>query len=315
MGQKCVLNRWLRGIVAGYIGLSGIARAEVPCIAVIYPQVREPYRAVLEEIMTGIEAGTDWTVERFPVKGSEINKGSGGLDSPSRCRAIIGLGHIGVQIATSFAPQVPVVAGAVLMQPGQDTKIPTVSFVPDSAEMFTRLKHFFPGIKTVTVVYDPAHSAGLVKEASKAAGSLGIRLNALEAHDLREAATLYENLLKNSDPKTDAIWLLRDTSVTGSRTILSLVLEHAWKRKLHIFSSQLSHVKRGVLFSVYPDNKKLGIRLARLAQQCATKACDNHGVMTLRELDTAVNIRTARRLGIYIDKRHDPYADLILPIN
>lgn len=313
---RYVLDYWWIWVVASYVGFSDLARADEPCIAVFYPQVREPYRKVLEEIMTGIEEGAaNWAVHRLPIPDSDNRDAAEASAAPFGCRAVIGLGRAGVQAVTPFVSKISVTAGAVLMQPGKPTAIPTVSFAPNSAELFTRLKHFLPAVKTVTVVFDPSRSGGLVEKAAKSADSLGIKLVALEARNLSDAAILYKRILDESDPKTDAIWLLRDASVMDSGAVLTLVLKHAWKRKLVVFSNQLTHVKQGVLFSVYPDNDKLGARLAKLARDCVPNNCNDRGVMALRDLGTAVNIRTANRLGIDIDRRHDPYVDLVLPAN
>jgi len=311
---RSILNCCRLWICATCVGLSPPAWAGKPCIAVLYPQVSEPYRVVLEEIMTGIEAGArDWSVRRLPIPEKDDSDKSRVV--PADCRAVIGLGRAGVQAATPFVSRLAVAAGAVLIRPGESTTIPTISFVPSTAALFVRLRHFFPGVKTVTVVFDPARSRGLIDAAAGSAAGMGLKLRALEARNLSDAAVLYGRVLDESNPKTDAIWLLRDPSVMDSGAVLALVLKRAWERKLFVFSNQLTHAKHGVLFSVYPDNKKLGLHLAELVRECAKHDCSKRGVMMLQDLGTAVNVRTANRLGIDIDRRHDPYVDLVLPAN
>ena len=301
---------WIIGVVAAYLGVSRPAWTDEACLTVLYPQVREPYRAVLDEIMAGIEQAASMKVKRVAVP--EDDAGEPLADRPE-CSAVIGLGRAGLKAASPFVSRMPVVAGAVLMQPGQSAEVPTISFLPDSEALFTRLKYFLPGVKTVTVVYDPEHSEALVEQAARTAKRMGIRLVAHKARDLQDAAQLYKRLLAESDPAHDAIWLIRDAATIDSGAVLTLVLEQAWKRRLVVFSDQPTHVKYGVLFSVYPDNVKLGERLARLAEKCAIGACNGHQVMLLTDLGTAVNSRTAQRLGIHIDRRNGPYTDLVLP--
>lgn len=303
------------GALAASLGLPQPAWTGDPCLTVLYPQVREPYRAVLEEIMDGIEsAAQNWKVERVAVP--EEQAGEATPPELPQCRAVIGLGRAGLKAAAPLVGKVPVVAGAVMLQPGQAAEVPTISFLPDSAELFTRLKHFLPGVKRVIVIYDPEHSAALVARASRTAQRMGLTLVAHRADDLQDAALLYKRLLSESDPDTDAIWLIRDAATIDSGAVLTLVLEQAWKRKLVVFSDQPTHVKYGVLFSVFPDNAKLGRRLEALAQACLTPAdCDRHEVLLLSDLGTAVNSRTAKRLGIHIDRRNGPYTDLVLPAN
>lgn len=58
---------------------------------------------------------------------------------------------------------------------------------------------------------------------------------------------------------------MADTGVVEPETILPTVIEQSWQRKLAVFSGSLQHVRRGVLFALYPDNRQLGRRLADLA--------------------------------------------------
>ncbi len=264
--------------------------------------------------MTGIEEGAgNSAVLRLPVTDKEELDAANPGVALSGCHSVIGLGRAGVRAASPFISKVPVAAGAVLMQPGETSAIPTISFVPSPTSLFTRLRHFFPAVKTVTVVFDPERSAGLVEVAERSAAHLGIKLVALPARNLSDAAVLYRRVLNESDPANEAIWLLRDPAVIDSGAVLTLILKRAWARRLFVFSDQLTHVKHGVLFSVYPDNEKLGVRLARLVRECADGGCRARGVALLEDLGTAVNIRTANRLGIEIDLRHDPYVDLVFP--
>lgn len=265
--------------------------------------------------MAGVEQATDWQVLRIEVPTPGSGDTAGVVEDASQCRSAIGLGRAGLDAAKRLATKMPVVAGAVLMQPGQTADVPTFSFVPGANELFVRLKHYLPGVRTVTVIHDPAYSGVLVAQAATSARDMGIELIALEARNLQDAAVLYKRVLAESKPDSDAIWLVRDAAAIDTGAVLTLVLEHAWKRKLVVFSDQLAHVRYGVLFSVYPDNVKLGWRMGEFAQKCATDGCGAKEVILLHDLDTAVNIRTAQRLGIIIDRRNGPYADLVLPAN
>jgi len=66
-----------------------------------------------------------------------------------------------------------------------------------------------------------------------------------------------------------------------------------------VFSSSFGHVRRGVLFSLYPNNVEMGRRLAGSA--LGFLASGDHGVrgmIPLREVLMAVNLRTAKHLGL-----------------
>lgn len=305
-GNKGIRSPLLVSWLAIGLWLWKPALASEDCIGVVYPEVREPYRSVLEEIVEGVAEASPWVVHRNLIRDEYET-------SVSRCRALVGLGRQGLRVVRDYASDRSVVAGAVVLTPGEPTPVPTISFVPDSMELFRRLKHFMPAAKSVTVVFNPKQNGPLVHEAQRAAESLALELRALEANDLRGALVLYRETMKTMDPDSAALWLLQDSATVDSKNVLPLVLRSAWLKRLVTFSSQPAYVKNGVLFSVYPDNMGLGRRLGRLAHVCAIDGCTSKTVMPLRDLRTAVNLRTADHLRIDLDPRNSPYVDLIFP--
>lgn len=310
-------GRWGLGMLCGLLlatcGLlwqQGAVAAEQRCITVFYPEVREPYRTVLEEIMTGIEEGTAWKVQRRPVADDAPANASAVGTS---CTAAIGLGRTGLNVVAALSGRVPVVAGAVLNQPGASTDFPVVSLVADPGALILRLKHFLPKVKKVAVVYNPDTHGRFIAMAEGSARSMGIVLETHPATDLRNAVPRFKAILDSTTGESTALWLLRDPATVDNRVVLPMVLEESWKRRIVVFSSQPAHVKNGVLFSVYPDNHGLGRRLAALAERCGAGECSSTQVMALEDVRTAVNLRTAARLGIEVDPRRDSYVDLVFP--
>ena len=81
--------------------------------------------------------------------------------------------------------------------------------------------------------------------------------------------------------------------------MLPLVLREAWNQSLPLFSSSVAHVKRGALFSLYPDNMELGRALASTAlTPSGTANTPTRGLHPLKDVLMAVNTRTASHLGI-----------------
>lgn len=296
-------------LIGGLLWQQAATAGESRCITVFYPEVREPYRTVLEEVMAGIEEGTSWKVERR----STSDDAAADAVSGTPCAAVIGLGRAGLNVAEVLSGRVPVVAGAVLNQPGAATDFPVISLVADPATLFLRLKHFLPKVKKVAVVYNPETHGRLISMAEDSARSLGIILDARPATELRGAVRRFKEILDSAAGERTALWLLRDPTIVDDRVVLPMVLEKSWKKRIAVFSSQPAHVKNGVLFSVYPDNHGLGRRLAALAERCGKGECFNSRVMALEDVRTAVNLRTAARLGIEADPRRDSYVDLVFP--
>ena len=82
-------------------------------------------------------------------------------------------------------------------------------------------------------------------------------------------------------------------------TVLPMVLKESWDRNLAVFSSSFGHVRRGVLFSLYPNNVELGRHLGGSALNFMTSGSnETSGMLPLREVLMAVNLRTARHLGV-----------------
>jgi putative tryptophan/tyrosine transport system substrate-binding protein len=92
---------------------------------------------------------------------------------------------------------------------------------------------------------------------------------------------------------------------------LPLILKEAWDKNLTVFSSSPNHVKRGALFSLYPDNVAMGRRLAAMARNDA--GAPKEAIVPLRDLQTAVNLRTADHLGLDLSRRDRSQYSLTYP--
>jgi putative ABC transport system substrate-binding protein len=81
-----------------------------------------------------------------------------------------------------------------------------------------------------------------------------------------------------------------------------------------VFSSSVAHVGRGVLFSLYPDNVALGRTLAASAlTRLAANGPPPRIVTPLQAVRVAVNVRTARHLGLAISRTEQQSFDLVFP--
>lgn len=283
---------------------------------VLYPALREPYKKVFDTIIEGIEQQAGGIIDRYPLqKNVDVSQLSRTIEGRNN-RVLIALGLRGLKTIQQLNLGIPVVIGAVLPSALQSAKINStgISLVPDPELLFRQLKALAPKITTVSVIYNPNTNQSLIDKAKQAARSLGIELDAEPARDLREAALIYKQKLKSIDSRSNAIWLLQDVSTVDSDTILPIILEQAWSKGIIVFSSNLIHAKRGALFAMYPDNLNMGRSLGRLAQQVRRGApSGGTGIAMLRALKLAVNMRTAKHLGITFSKRYEQSIDLVFP--
>lgn len=282
-----------------------IAQASIASgIAVIYPDIGEPYRSVFAQIIDGIEEKARGRVVNFAV-GPNVNVGE--LNDSLRrqdTRVVIALGRQGVKIASALEGNYGVVVGGVLMAPDDEMRnLQVNSLSPDPALLFSRMKGMNPRLRRIFTVYDPRQNEWMMKLARNAAVAQGLELVAYEAQDLRSAMRAYQEIFAGGDGGRDALWLPQDSTTVEESTVLPMVLKESWERNLAVFSSSFGHVRRGVLFSLYPNNVELGRHLAGSALgMIAAGGSETSSMLPLREVLIAINLRTAKHLGLNIDR-------------
>ncbi len=263
-------------------------------LAVLYPEVREPYRSVFQTILRGIDSENPSTIRHYPLpKDFQADQVKQWV-SRERPASVIALGSRGFRAAQQLDSNIPIVAGSVLMPPGS---LPGISLAASPKRLFNELKNLVPDARRIFVVYSPAMNGWLIKDARRAAAARGLELQAYPAEDLREAVTLYRDLIKKTVRGHDAIWLPLDHITSDDRVVLPMLLEAAWTRKFVLFSSKPGHAQKGALFSFSPDNFALGKRLAQMATAAANSR-QSAALVPMQDLQMAVNLRTAAHLGL-----------------
>ncbi|WP_114970851.1 ABC transporter substrate-binding protein [Rhodoferax ferrireducens] len=281
-------------------------------IAVLYPDLDEPYRAIFAKIIEGIEAQVGGPVASYAVGGANSAQEIFAQLKRQDIKVVIALGRQGMKAASAWEREFGVIAGGVVLpSSGEGRNFPIISLAPDPKMLFERLKHFMPNARRVIVVYDPTKNAWLIRLARDAARSLGLELNTIEVTDLKSAVRVYQEVLASADPKRDALWLPQDSTSVEESSVLPLILESAWNRNLAVFSSNVNHVKRGALFSLYPNNMALGRQLASSA--LSLPAGNPVSVVPMKDALLAVNIRTASHLGLQLSTRQQDF-DLVYPL-
>lgn len=288
-------------VAAGAKRLSDkLAQAAVDGIAVIYPDIGEPYRSVFTQIIDGIEAKAKGRVANFAIgPGFDVGELNNSLRRQDT-KVVIALGRQGAKAASGLDSSIGVVVGGVLSASEEGTRTLLVnSLSPDPALLFSRLKKMMPGARRIFTVYDPRQNEWLIQLAKEGAAAQGMELVVYPSQDLRSAMKAYQDILANADSSRDTLWLPQDSTTVEESTVLPFVLQESWTKNLAVFSSSFGHVKRGVLFSLYPNNVELGRHLAGNALDLlASRNNEVSGMIPLREVLMAVNLRTAKHLGI-----------------
>ena len=281
-------------------------------IAVLYPNVSEPVRSAFISMIQGIEERTRVRVRSYPVEARTDQAELNAQLKRANTRVVIALGRQGLSMAAGLDKDILVlVGGALLLSDAEIVNLNGISLTPDPALLFSRLRTLLPEVKRVLVVYDPKKTEWLLRLAREAARSQGLELVAHEARDLGQAAALYTSLLKSADGKRDALWLPHDTTTVEESTLLPLILKQSWNNGVPIFSSNVLHAKKGALFAMSPNNVELGKSLASSALGLMSGELRRKGVQPLRELHTALNLRTANHMGLNIGYQQQRTFDFI----
>lgn len=284
-------------------------------IAVLYPDIGEPYRSIFSSIIEGIEEKAKSPVPAFAVGANPNTQSLLAELRRQNIQVVIALGRNGLRATAGLDHDFNVVVGGVVSMPESELQGNSVlSMAPDPALLLERLHGLTPSIRRVFVVYDPRQNTWLIRLAREAAKNLGLELVAQEAQDLKTAMRFYQDDIASADPKRDAVWLPQDSVTVEESATLPFVLQEAWARSLVVFSSSVGHVRRGALFSLYSDNVELGRNLATLAlSRSPTGGRPAHVILPLKEVLMAVNLRTAAHVGINLEARQQQAFDMVYP--
>lgn len=277
-------------------------------LAVIYPEIRDPYRQIFLSIYSGIES--EYT---GPVLHHVIPKQFSALETQdwiksNNSTAVIALGRRGLKAISHLPKDMPivVVVGAILINPN-GRQLTGISLAPEPKKVLETLIKLKPKTRNVYLIHKPDQSNWLIDRAQQGLKYSELSLNVISSNNIQQLAQDYRKTLENMSPETDALWI----SFNGKsieRSILQETLKNAWTKNLTVFSSNLADVKRGALFSLYPDNESMGKHLAQIAINLENDPDSTQGIMPANNLKTAVNIRTADHIGINFTK--DEFADI-----
>lgn len=283
-------------------------------IAILYPDIGEPYGSVFMAITKGIESELTNSPRVILVKEGNLDQVRTQLINEN-IGACIALGRTTLDQFESLQLDIPVVRGAVL-----DPDVPKtsgdsplgISLTPDPAFLLKQLKRLAPQVKRVTVVYSDSRGQALIDRAVAAGQRLNLTVVAHKTEDLLAAAAMYRSVIPGLGPQ-DALWIPQDPQAVDDKVILPMLLNAAWAQNFILFSSNADHAKRGVLYSVYPDNFAMGRKLGQIAEQRLEGIPANAGMQPLDDLLIAVNLRTAEHLRLNLNSDQVRSFDLTFP--
>lgn len=285
-------------------------------IAVFYPESKEPYRAIYQEIVKGIESAIQSDdIHSYQLKEFQLNTKSDTSELVKELKIlniqkVIVLGRAGWRLAKTIAAleEFQIVTGAL---PTSPNNIAGVSLIADPLHLFSYLKDVAPTVENIHVAYNPKNQ-WLIDLATPAAEKKNLTLTFKKVETTQEAIHYYDTLFQSDISSKDAIWLPIDKVSSHDKITLPFILEKSWAKEVVVFSSKPSHAKRGVLFSIYPDNYLLGKQLFTMAKELST-ASELSPFSALKSTLLAVNLRTAAHLGLSYSAKQQQEFKLTFP--
>jgi putative ABC transport system substrate-binding protein len=285
-------------------------------VGVIIPELRAPFKVIFDTVGSGIDDGLKKRTPKLILSKDYDPQSITRWVEKENIDAVITLGGVGQRAATYVPKNIPIVLGALLSSPSPTNKYPGIALTPNPKSLFNLLNKLDDQRNKVIVVYNPSKNQWLVDLAKRQTAANEVQLVAYKATDIKQAAIIYHEIFNNSEPKKTAIWLLQDREIVDSKVVLPFILESAWQKKIIVFSSALSHVKKGVLFSMYPDNILHGKQLATLMlnEKASASSIGNELYPTVG-LQDAINSRTAEHLGLDISRSKLREFDVVFPVS
>lgn len=288
-------------------------RAEGAAVAVLYPDVRAPYDRIFNDILKGIEQEARTNVVTYAIKKEDSLQQVSDWLNRTNPATVISLGSRGKAVASMLGEDINVVVGAsILSDKNIASGLLGISLTPSPVKLFSKLQQLAPDVKKIHVVYHSETNAWLIHKAKQAAVKRGLEVIAVPAVDARDAASHYKTILKGNVKGAQAVWLLQGDPTLDERSLLPTILSKAWNKNFVVFSSNPSHVKRGALFSLYPDNIQMGESLSEKAYRVMNGK--DRDVDPLEDLLIAVNVRTAEHLSLKITRAQEREFNLVFPL-
>jgi len=273
-------------------------------ITVLYPEARKPYSTFFDAIINGIKEEP-----RVNIQALAVNKTLNEEDFLLSLRqtnpdAVILLGRENIPLQDKIAMSYKTIHGALFLSTEDIKKGHSgVSMNPDPALLFAELKKIQINIKKIHVVFDPISNGWLVQRAIESAAKSGLIIIPHKVSNLQQAALKYKEIIRNNNHTEDALWLLHHDPTLDNQSLLPRVLSDAWKYKQVVISSNPSHVRRGALLSILPDNQQIGKDLALTAIRLLNGQKAN--ITPMQSTLVVANLRTAKHLSntIHLTKK------------
>lgn len=259
-----------------------VCSAEEIHTIIIYPKVKAPIQQIYSDITKGIKQVAPLS-ETLAIDDDTQTSHLEAILQQIKPEKIIALGRRTADKVVRIGYQDQMIVAAALFDPSE---YQGVSLAIDSRILLKEINSLLPFVKKVFVLGNPTRPSITIYPESLHGQPLIIPL--YHEDPLINTRQLWR-LLDKEASKIDAIILPSHLD----RDILYELAQLAWEKKIILLSTNLAHLKEGILMVFYPDNIGMG-------QQIGTFATEHNkrGYQSLTHINTAFNTTIAKHLGL-----------------
>ena len=161
----------------------------------------------------------------------------------------------------------------------------------------TWLKHFFPGVLRVGVIYS-ADNVSLINEANKVARQLDISLLAVNAFSSANVLDQAESLLG----EVDMLWLISDPKVLSTTDGTKALFKLADSQQKPVFAYSDIFAEYGAVLSVSSDVATTGRQASLIIQQLLSKGRPDREVQFPAGSSITLNLDRVEKYGLNLNE-------------
>jgi len=289
-------------LLAALIAGSSTSRAVTPIVAVIKSGAPAPFERATRAITAALRQSTlQPEILTFDLEGDEAN-GSAVLARVRRARpnVIITVGSLATASALAEPAPEPVVFSMVLypeqsgfVGSGRERVTGASLDIPADVQ-FAYVRRVLPAARRVGVLFHPAETGAAVDAARGAASKHGFTLVVKPVAEHDDVVAALRSLME----EVDVVWGVADAHVFTPQATPALILA-SLRRRVPMIGLSVAHVRAGALAAIYADYDDIGEQTAALALRILQgESPARLPVTTPRRVGLALNLRTARHLGL-----------------
>lgn len=263
----------------------GFSQAENTNTLLIYPKVQGPLERIYQAIIQGIK--TQITLDDTLAINSQTDPAQIQAIFKSQPVSVIALGRNTAEILNRYGYSEHMLVGATVFNANE---YQGVSLGFDSRVLLHAINDKLPRVKRVFIV-DQQNKQTITVYPESRQGSPEI----ITHYAPQPQAIVRElwRLLNEQATSTDAVIIPGHLD----KDIVYELVQLAWRKKIILLSTNLSHLQQGVLMVFYPDNVGMGVQIGQLA----AKAEKVSRYENLKRLHVALNETMAAHLGLVFE--------------